>query len=171
MEALMRQTASCPQLKNRGERIKMCRWFSVVQRMEQMLPHWWKLTSMWTLLALEKGCFKNVRDLEAQVKAHMPSWKPPQMAAAPAAEAAEPAAAAAAAGEPAAAEPPAPPCRHTGAQTLRVACLTLGSRFNYAACRMLVGVLRPIMECHSRLLTQQKTRRGTQEPGAKGTGF
>jgi hypothetical protein len=114
---------------------------------------------MWSLLALERGMFKNIESLEAEVRARAAPWQ----LALPEAQGAEQPEAAQAAEQPEAAPEITAPSRHRGAKTLRHTVVTCSSRLNHALCRMMVELTNPLREAHSALVTLQKTRRGTED--------
>eukprot|EP00971_Amphidinium_carterae_P348173 6490362-Amphidinium_carterae.3 len=71
MQAVLDRLHRCKSFRTRGERVKMSRWWSLVDRLEEMLCDWFSIACMLSLLALEKGLFKNVYDLMASTSGQL----------------------------------------------------------------------------------------------------
>lgn len=63
LQATLAHWKACPFFKTAGADIKWSRWYSIIDRLQEMLGWWWPYTSMVVLLALQKGVFKNMMEV------------------------------------------------------------------------------------------------------------
>eukprot|EP00971_Amphidinium_carterae_P350172 6491414-Amphidinium_carterae.3 len=54
-------------LQKKGEKVKVARWYSLLDRMQEMVPVWWSYAAVVALLAVQKGLFKDLQSLMAYV--------------------------------------------------------------------------------------------------------
>ena len=161
MRQLIDVCRSAKPFQAKGAKVKMSRWFSFIDRLEEFIPHWWKVAAMLSLLALDKHTFRNMEDLEGAAKAHL-TRRPDADEAQPADE-----------GDVARVElaDVKKGKRMDPIAIIRVSVCTLASRFTRSLAVMMCKVLTPIRKHHGELLILQKTQRGTEDPCASSEHF
>ena len=53
MEHVLGHWAGCPLLKNSGTEVQMARWYSIVDRLEELISWWWQFTAVLVLVCLQ----------------------------------------------------------------------------------------------------------------------
>ena len=66
MEGPLRHWPRCPLLTHAGSDVKWARWYSIVDKLSEMLAWWWPYTAILVLLALQKPglAVENVRNFD-----------------------------------------------------------------------------------------------------------
>ena len=73
MQSSFQALCRCHALETRGERVKLSRWWSLCDRLEEFLPHWYSVACTVTLLGLERGTFANMDEVVAASAGHLRS--------------------------------------------------------------------------------------------------
>ena len=126
-----------------------------MDKLAEILEHWWEYTAILVLLALEKGIFENV---DAVIAASVQYYKTVQQRAS---ELATPPADGAGRGgmKDCGAETK---LKHAQINVLRVGAQTMASPQTRCLANLLVAMLKPSRTEHGKSITIQKTRRGTR---------
>ena len=73
MRASLKALCRCHALQTRGERVKLSRWWSLIDRLEEFLPHWFSVACTVTLLGLERGTFADMGEVACASAGHLRS--------------------------------------------------------------------------------------------------
>ena len=71
LERMIAKVASAETLHLKGDRVKLHRWFSLLDRVEQILPHWFSTAMMICLMVLERGNANSMLELQNLAVGHL----------------------------------------------------------------------------------------------------
>ena len=71
LQRMLGRVSAADVMHLKGVKVKLHRWFSILDRVEQILPNWFCLAMMLSLLVLEKGGAKHMSELQALAVGHL----------------------------------------------------------------------------------------------------
>ena len=157
-ECVFNRMRCCPYWIRKGDHVKSCRWFSIFDRLFELLPWWWAMCLQLTQLCLKKGVAKSLEDLEACAAQNIQAAKKAAEAVHEAQKGAQPVSGA-----------QAKMMKHGDKDTLsfmrkikgnlHVASAVSAARLNRALAHMLCMVVQPVRAPHGQAQIRLGTRR------------
>eukprot|EP00971_Amphidinium_carterae_P338947 6476507-Amphidinium_carterae.1 len=145
-------------LYKKGDKVKLARWYSLVDKMSEMVPLWWSYACMVSLLAIQKGLFKDMQALWAYVSSDTASSTEGNEVLGAGSEAVEGDKGAASEGQ-------------TGSKTksadskaiLKVVVKCMTQPLHYYLVQAIIRICAPVRESHGEYIRKTSTRWGSMQ--------
>eukprot|EP00971_Amphidinium_carterae_P350257 6491458-Amphidinium_carterae.5 len=158
MNEVLQRFSHSDLLHKKGEKVKLARWYSLLDRMSDMVPLWWSYACMVALLAIQKGLFKDMQALWAYVSADAPTTSEGSEVPGPSADAV--------ASEHACASEGVEGRKRKGTDSkaiLKVVVKTMTQPLHYYLVQAMIRICAPVRESHGEYLRKTNTRWGSAQ--------